>query len=179
MSTEPEFVPDEPREPVTSIDEHTAAERLVLALDGFEGPLDVLLTLARDHAFGAVLRFESMDELARVLLGVRCAAFEPGVLVAGKMPVPTMATNVVALEQLPQGRAVGSQRGADLNRRLARVHAWTSRSTAAASVNKRSSSNAGASSWSPTGNLGRSARAGVGAQGTLSPAIPARLAGSV
>ena len=49
MSTEPEFGPDEPREPVTSIDEHTAAERLVLALDGFEGPLDVLLTLARDQ----------------------------------------------------------------------------------------------------------------------------------
>jgi len=40
---EPEFAPDEPREPVADSD------RFVLALEGFEGPLDVLLALARDQ----------------------------------------------------------------------------------------------------------------------------------
>lgn len=40
---EPEFAPDERREPVAE------ADRFVLALEGFEGPLDVLLALARDQ----------------------------------------------------------------------------------------------------------------------------------
>ena len=39
----PEFSPDEPRQPVAEQD------AFVLALDGFEGPLDVLLALARDQ----------------------------------------------------------------------------------------------------------------------------------
>ena len=39
----PEFSPDEPRQPVNDQD------AFVLALDGFEGPLDVLLALARDQ----------------------------------------------------------------------------------------------------------------------------------
>ena len=37
------FVPDEPRQPVAE------ADAFVLALDGFEGPLDVLLALAREQ----------------------------------------------------------------------------------------------------------------------------------
>lgn len=40
---EPEFAPDERREPVSD------ADRFVLALEGFEGPLDVLLALAREQ----------------------------------------------------------------------------------------------------------------------------------
>ncbi|MCW5772919.1 MAG: segregation/condensation protein A [Rhodospirillaceae bacterium] len=51
MSTtaEAEFAADEPRPPETSVEEASAADRFVLALDGFEGPLDVLLALARDQ----------------------------------------------------------------------------------------------------------------------------------
>jgi segregation and condensation protein A len=43
MISEAEFVADVPAAPVTE------SERFVLALDGFEGPLDVLLSLAREQ----------------------------------------------------------------------------------------------------------------------------------
>jgi len=55
----------------------------------------------------------------------------------------------------------------------------TLRSTSAAKENKRSSAKAGPSSCRPTGSAGRSAVAGVGRHGTLSPAMPAKLAGRV
>jgi segregation and condensation protein A len=44
-----DFAPDEPRAPETPLDERAGVDRFVLALDGFEGPLDVLLTLAREQ----------------------------------------------------------------------------------------------------------------------------------
>ena len=44
-----DFVPDEPRQPAAPFDERAGADQFVLALDGFEGPLDVLLALARDQ----------------------------------------------------------------------------------------------------------------------------------
>ncbi len=43
MSIEAEFAPDQRAEPVADVD------KFVLALDGFTGPLDLLLTLARDQ----------------------------------------------------------------------------------------------------------------------------------
>jgi segregation and condensation protein A len=49
MTADIDFAPDEPRQPEAPLEERADADRFVLALDGFEGPLDVLLALARDQ----------------------------------------------------------------------------------------------------------------------------------
>ena len=61
-------------------------DELVLDLDGFEGPIDALLTLARDQKVD--LRKISILELADRYLAFIARAASPSPIISGKLPTP-------------------------------------------------------------------------------------------
>src|SRR6185503_3249307 len=146
-------------------------------------PAAHLVAPQRHHAAQPRLR-EALDQRRAVVVGFHVAALEPRVLIAREMPIVAVATIAGRFEQREQ--AFGVSRAGLLATVFRRAHAAGGRgtlpmrrSTSAASENRRSSAKAGPKSWRPTGNTGCESVAGVGAHGTLSPAMPARLAGNV
>lgn len=63
---EDQFDDSAPRDPILSVEERLAAEALIVDVDGFEGPLDLLLTLSRTQKVD--LRRISVLQLARQYL---------------------------------------------------------------------------------------------------------------
>src|SRR6185369_6183777 len=83
----------------------------------------------RDHSSQfRVRRSQAFDERIAVLLGRMEKPIQPGVLVAGKMPILTMARRVGAFEQAEQQVAVLGRRRCQFELQFSSgAHAWSAR----------------------------------------------------